>query len=162
MATRSTIAIEFADGTVGQVYCHWDGYLSHNGKILLNNYIDPFKVRELIDLGSVSSLGSEIGVKHPFDAPCFFNSPEYNEYKEKYGDMCKFYGRDRGEEGVSAHYFKDFADYEQNHQYEEYEYILRQINGEAVWYVNQGEGYEPLMEAYVEQLRQQNEEEETV
>ncbi len=156
MATRSTIALEFADGTVGQVYAHWDGYLSHNGKILLNNYTDPFKLRELIDLGQVSSLGAEIGVKHPFDNPARFDSPEYTAYKDQYGDMTKFYGRDRGEEGVGAHYFKDFADYEQNHQYEEYEYILRT---DGVWYVNQGNGYEPLMEAYLEEMRQSHEEE---
>lgn len=158
MATRSTIALEFADGTVGQVYCHWDGYLSNNGKILLNNYMDPFKVRELIDLGGVSSLGAEIGVKHPFDAPGMFNDAVYNEYKAMYGNMCKFYGRDRGETGVDATYFKDFADYEQNHQYEEYEYILRT---DGKWYVNQGNGYELLEDAYVEILRQQHEEQET-
>lgn len=161
MGTRSTIALEFADGTVGQVYCHWDGYLSNNGKILLNHYMDPYKVRELIDLGDVSSLGAEIGVKHPFDAPGMFNDAVYLEYKAKYGNMTKFYGRDRGEEGVEARYFKDFADYEQNHDYQEYEYILRQVNGEAVWFVNQGEGYEPLMEAYIEELRKQAEEEVT-
>lgn len=162
MATRSTIALEFADGTVGQVYCHWDGYLSHNGKILLNSYTDPFKVRELIDNGQISSLGNEIGVKHPFDAPGSFNSPEYNEYKAQYSHMTKFYGRDRGEEGVSAHYFKDFADYVKNHQYEEYEYILRQVDGEAVWFVSKYSGeYEPLMEAYIEELRREAEEEAT-
>ena len=121
--------------------------------------MDPFKVRELIDLGQVSSLGAEIGVKHPFDNPGRYDTPEYQAYKDQYGNMCKFYGRDRGEEGVGAHYFKDFADYEANHQYEEYEYILRQVNGEAVWFVNQGNGYEPLMEAYIEELRQQAEEE---
>lgn len=155
MATRSTIALEFADGTVGQVYAHWDGYLTHNGKILLNSYTDPFKLRDLIDLGSVSSLRESIGEKHPFDNPYRFDTPQYEEHKAKYGNMTTFHGRDRGEEGCEANYFKDFADYEQNHQYEEYEYILRT---DGVWYVNQGEGYEPLMEAFVEALRQQNEE----
>jgi hypothetical protein len=158
MATRSTIAIEFADGTVGQVYCHWDGYLQHNGKILLNNYMDPLKVRELIDNGDISSLGSEIGVQHPFDNPASFGTAEYDAYKEQYGNMTTFYMRDRNEEGCSAKYFKDFADYEANHQYEEYSYILRQVNGEAVWYVHQGNEFEPLMEAYIEVLRQENEE----
>ena len=159
MGTRSTIALEFADGSVGQVYSHWDGYLSHNGKILLNHYMDPFKVRELIENGDVSSLGSEIGVKHPFDNHARFGTPEYEEYKAKYGNMCKFYMRDRDEEGVEARYFKDFADYEQNHDYQEYEYILR---NDGVWYVNQGDsykGYEPLLEAFLEELREQNDEE---
>lgn len=158
MATRSTIAMEYADGTVGQIYCHWDGYLSNNGKILLNSYNDRNKLDMLICLGDVSSLGNEIGFKHPFDNPASYGTPEYDAYKEQYGNMTKFYGRDRGEEGTKAKYFKDFADYEQNHQYEEYEYILRT---DGVWYVNQGNGYEPLMEAYIEVLRQQNEEEVT-
>ena len=156
MATRSTIALEFADGTIGQVYCHWDGYISNNGKILLNNYMDPFKLRDLIDLGDISSLGAEIGTKHPFDNPAMFGTPEYQAYKDQYGDMTKFYGRDRGEEGTDAKYFKDFADYEANHQYEEYSYILRT---DGVWYVSEGEKFEPLMEAYIEVLRQENEEE---
>ena len=47
MATRSTIALEFADGTVQQVYCHWDGYIDHNGKILFENYSNPFILRML-------------------------------------------------------------------------------------------------------------------
>ena len=64
MATRSTIALEYADGTVHQVYCHWDGYLAHNGLILQEHYLDPFKVRNLINLGGLSTLRPEVGVKH--------------------------------------------------------------------------------------------------
>jgi hypothetical protein len=127
MATRSTIALEFADGTIGQVYCHWDGYLEHNGRILLENYSDPFKLRNLIDLGDLSTLKSDLGEQHNFN--------------DQYDEGCTFYGRDRGEEGTSARYFKDFADYKLNHQYEEYEYILRT---DGVWYVDQGNGYAKL------------------
>ena len=115
MGTRSTIALEFADGTVEQVYCHWDGYLSHNGNILLNHYLDPFKLQKLIDLGDLSSLRPEVNPE-PYREHTFDNSQE---------DVCVFYGRDRGETGVNARYFKDFADYKANHQYEEFEYILR-------------------------------------
>jgi hypothetical protein len=135
MATRSTIALEFADGTVGQVYCHWDGYLDHNGRILLENYTDPFKLQELIDLGDLSVLHAELGEKHNFN--------------DAYEKGCTFYGRDRGEEGVSARYFKDFADYKQNHQYEEYEYILRT---DGNWYVSSYDGeYRLLNEAMTTQ-----------
>lgn len=149
MATRSTIALEFADGTVGQVYCHWDGYLSHNGKILLENYSDPFKLRNLIDLGDVSSLAGEIGIKHPFDKPSAFHDIEaYELYQKLYAGMTLFYGRDRGETGVNARYFKDFQDYKENHEYQEYEYILRNVNGQGVWFVNAyDQGYVPLIEA---------------
>jgi len=57
MATRSTIAIRNADNTVTAIYCHWDGYLSYNGKILFENYNTEEKVRELIALGDLSVLG---------------------------------------------------------------------------------------------------------
>lgn len=57
MATRSTIALEFADGTVQQIYCHWDGYLSGVGAELQGDYMDPFKLRDLIDAGDTSVIG---------------------------------------------------------------------------------------------------------
>jgi hypothetical protein len=117
MATRSTIALEYADGTVGQIYCHWDGYLSNNGRILQDHYQDPFKVRSLLDLGDLSSLGANIGVKHEFDANT---------------DDCTFYGRDRGETGVEARTFTDVSDYVRNLQGEEFDYILR---SDGKWYV---------------------------
>ncbi len=126
MATRGTIALEFADGSVGMVYSHWDNHPSHNGKILLEHYQDPFKVRELIDGGNISSLGAEIGVQHPFD--------------EAAGNMTTFYGRDRGDFGQAAGYFTDFAHYELGgeigDQWQEYNYILRSIDGRAQWFVN--------------------------
>jgi len=158
MATRSTIALEFADGTVGQVYCHWDGYLSNNGKILFENYQDPFKLRELIDLGDVSSLKESIGTKHPFshyDVEGMTQDVYYNLYR----DMTTFYGRDRGEKGVNARYFKDFADYKQNHQYEEYEYILRNVNGVPTWFVSyNGDDFVLLTAAFAKEAEAEKEE----
>ena len=147
MATRSTIALEFADDTVGQVYCHWDGYLSYNGAILLENYSDPFKLQQLIDLGSVSSLKPEIGTKHPFS---YFDvlGMTQDEYYNLYRDMTTFYGRDRDESDTQAKYFDNFEDYAANHQTEEYEYILRK---DGQWYVDQGNGFELLSEAIVKE-----------
>ena len=130
MATRSTIALEFADGTVQQVYCHWDGYLENNGVILQEHYADPFKLRELIDLGDISSLKPTVGTKHAFSQ---FEVPMDGEaYDKLYGNMTTFYGRDRGETGVGPKSFKDYADYVENFQHEEYAYILRT---DGVWYV---------------------------
>ena len=134
MGTRSTIALEFADGTVEQVYCHWDGYLAHNGKILRDNYSNPFILRDLIDLGDISSLGKIVGTKHPF-------SPHEGETQKALYEAAQaagattFYGRDRGETGIEAKTFANFEDYKANHQYEEYEYILRNVDGVAVWFV---------------------------
>jgi hypothetical protein len=142
MGTRSTIALEFADGTVEQVYCHWDGYLAHNGQILQKHYINPFVLRDLIDLGDISSLKPTIGTKHAFSH--FDTEMDQKEYSEKYGEMTTFYGRDRGETGAEKKSFVDFQDYLAHHQYEEYDYILRNINGKATWFVSDHDG------AYVE------------
>lgn len=105
MATRSTIALEYADGSVGQIYCHWDGYLEHNGKILFEDYTDPFKVQELLDNGDTSTLDESVS-------------------------GCEFY-KNRGED-CPQRMFKDFADYRKNGEFEEYNYILRR---DGQWYV---------------------------
>ena len=154
MATRSTIALEFADGTVQQVYCHWDGYLDHNGKILFQHYQDPFKLRDLIDLGDLSSLGTVIGSKRPFskfeldqEAPDFLENVALIEKAEAEG-WCNFYGRDRGETNTQAKKFADFEDYVANHQYEEYEYILRK---DGNWYVSKYDGPYALLKDAIEQ-----------
>ena len=153
MGTRSTIALEFADGTVEQVYCHWDGYLEHNGEILDEHYSDPFKLRDLIDMGGISSLGKVIGKKHPF-------GPAYNETdivkkakiqkevdKAREAGYTTFYARDRGE-NLTKEQFVDFQDYLAHHQYEEYEYILRR---DGNWYVKcHDAAYELLVLALVE------------
>lgn len=56
MGTRSRIGIEMPDHTVVSVYCHWDGYVEHNGRILVQHYQNREDVQELIDGGSMSSL----------------------------------------------------------------------------------------------------------
>lgn len=148
MKTRSTIAIEFANGTIGQIYCHYRGGIKDAGQTLLTDYTDPFKVCELIELGALSCLAPEIGNQHKFDGT-------------DSGNWCMFYGRDGKVAGVQApfdistRYFKNFADYTKNRQCEEYEYILRQVNGEAVWFVNQGNGYESLTEVVKETNKEQ-------
>lgn len=143
MATRSTIALEFADGTVQQVYCHWDGYLENNGKILLEHYSDPFKLRDLIDLGDISSLGPNIGDKHDFDIQAKYGTPEYIAENEARQQITTFYGRDRGENGVSARSYVSFLDYRANAQFEEYNYILRR---DGQWYVEFYGKFDGLLE----------------
>ena len=149
MGTRSTIALEYADGTVEQVYCHWDGYLAHNGQILQEYYSNPFILRDLIDLGDLSSLRPTVGTKHAF-SQFELRAEEVAGFKLLTEDMCTFYGRDRGEDGVSAKKFASYEDYLMNHQYEEYEYILRSVGGEAVWFVaDHSNDFKPLLQALI-------------
>jgi hypothetical protein len=116
--------MEFADGTVRQVYCHWDGYLDHNGKLLLNHYTDLGKVQALISNGQISSLRKEIGEKHSFDQRYDVNDERRN--------WTTYYGRDRGETDVSYTTYTSFDDYLTNSQSEEYDYIMR---ADGQWHV---------------------------
>jgi hypothetical protein len=60
MATRSRIGIQNPDGSVNSIYCHFDGYPSHNGVILQDHYSDRDKLQQLIELGDISSLGDDL------------------------------------------------------------------------------------------------------
>jgi hypothetical protein len=56
MATRSAIGYALPSGKVRAVYCHWDGYPSHQLPILKEHYNSLPKVRALVKPGSMSSL----------------------------------------------------------------------------------------------------------
>lgn len=58
MSTNSRIGY-LENGQVKNIYCHWDGYTSHNGAILLDHYDTLDKVKALVDRSNVSSLGSK-------------------------------------------------------------------------------------------------------
>ena len=104
MGTRSMIAIENPHSkAVKAIYCHWDGYLQHNGSILNEHYSNSPKVNNLIALGDLSSLRPEIGVQHAFsslDVP----KEEQEAYDKEHGNSCTFYTRDRGEDAPYKHF----------------------------------------------------------
>lgn len=113
MATRSRIAIEREGGSVESIYCHWDGYPSNNGVILLENYTDRKKVEGLIALGDISSLDEEVeptnGSQHAYDSP------------EK--GVTVAYHRDRGEEKRGPEYHRDLDHFVRS-DVEEYGYLF--------------------------------------
>ena len=76
MATRSIIA-KLDDNGLEAIYCHNDGYLSNNGKILDQHYQNEVKVDNLIAQGDASSLKDTI-------------------------EDTIFYHRDRGEDNKEA------------------------------------------------------------
>ena len=69
MATRSNIGKLNPNNTVLYIYCHWDGYPSHNGNILQEHYNTPEQVDALLALGDMSVLGETIGECKPYDEP---------------------------------------------------------------------------------------------
>lgn len=138
MGTRSRIGVMHGD-IVKSVYCHWDGYYDHNGRILLEHY-NSSKANQLVALGDMSTLRKEIeipeGTEHSFD--------------KSNDDITVFYGRDRGEENTSwkvAHSFNEFLG-----QVEgcggEYYYIMK----DGVWYAGKMYGSNALQLAALEEL----------
>jgi hypothetical protein len=89
---------------VRAVYCHWDGYLEHNGSILHKHYSNSSKVNNLIALGGLSSLRAEIGDKHLFSS-MELPKDQRAAHEAAVKDMCTFYGRDRGETGQEFQVF---------------------------------------------------------
>lgn len=63
MSTPSTIGIKNDNGTITVIYCNYDGYLDGVGLTLYKHYSDADKMRTLLALGDVFSLGDE-----PIDA----------------------------------------------------------------------------------------------
>jgi len=118
MATRSNIAMKTKEGKIVSVYCHWDGYVANNGRILLENYADISKIEALVALGSISSLGEQIGEQQDFD--------DRDTQKDEW---TLFYTRDRGE-ALSIQEYDDIPSWIDD--MEEYAYLW---NG-TEWLVN--------------------------
>lgn len=121
MGTRCRIGIRNADDSVDSIYCHWDGYPEYNGKILVEHYQDEAKIRDLIGLGNLSTLGEEIGQQHPFDVHAFPGG--YEEHKRMYGHMCMASGRDRGLKDQDAIHSDNVEEYLAIKSGAEYYYI---------------------------------------
>lgn len=111
MATRSTIAVRHADNTVSQIYCHWDGYLEHNGKILQSHYASLELAEALVAGGDLSSLDGD-------------------------HSKCVYYTQ-RGED-LNIRKYATLLDYAQQAQHEEYNYLWEQGQWKVVGFVTDG------------------------
>ena len=136
MGTRSRIGVMHGD-KCKSVYCHYDGYLSHNGKILQEHY-DSSRANNLVALGDISSLGKHIGEAHPFsefdinkDDPDFDKLIALHELAKAEG-WTTFYQRDRGETDMDFEVSHDFDEFLElcDGTGAEYYYIMR----DGVWY----------------------------
>jgi hypothetical protein len=123
MGTRSSIALLKGNGTVESIYIHWDGYPSHNGAILLEHYTDTNKIRALLALGDLSSLGKNLNPgrrNHSYDKPA--------------DNVVVSYRRDRGEADVDSLTHKSlvaFLAWAKNSD-AEYAYVFDEYNN--TWY----------------------------
>jgi hypothetical protein len=142
MGTRSRIGVMHGN-KCKSVYCHWDGYLEHNGRILQDHY-DSARANHLVSLGDMSTLGPVLGQAQPFSKLDIADTDADREAKLALMELaqlegwCTFYGRDRLETDVDfkvAHNFSEFLEQVDNCG-GEYYYVME--NG--VWYCGSMEG----------------------
>lgn len=150
MSTRSRVGIKNEDGTITSVYVHHDGYPSGVGDVLFRNYNDEAKIRKLMELGDMSSIGSE-----PVDNPKAWERPKLGTadwikaYKEIHPeDMCDTY-KSRGED-CPASISKTEKEFEKKTEdcWGEYAYLYK----DNKWYINKlnGGGFTVLTESIIE------------
>ena len=111
MATRSSISIKTPEGKYRSVYCHWDGYPSHNGRILKEHYTNVDKINRLIDLGDLSSLNERV------------DPVGEHSYDDKEPGVVVAYGRDRGETDVGFTLLEDLKSVKKRYDDCDYHYV---------------------------------------
>jgi hypothetical protein len=107
MGTRSFITIKHKDNTYSGVYCHWDGSVEHNGKILREDYQARSKVVDLIDGGDMSSLKTNTTWESTFKEDAYTNTREEQP----------LYYYERGETDDDTIYPKHFKTHKQMFKY---------------------------------------------
>ena len=97
MSTPSSISVKVGD-TVKSIYSHWDGYPSHHGRLLLENYNSQELAEQVVSVGDLSILAESM------------DKPEGHSFDTSVPGCSIAYGRDRGEEGVDAKEFDSYVD----------------------------------------------------
>lgn len=93
MATRSFIARYNSDtDTYTAIYCHWDGYPTGVGLTLRDHYNDDQKVRMLVDMGGLSSLGDTLMENRSLDDEPSILFKSIQVMEEHYRHMWCEYG----------------------------------------------------------------------
>ena len=130
MGTRSRIGIEMPDHSVVSVYCHWDGYVEHNGRILIQHYQNREDVQELIDGGSMSCLRTrntwESNATLRDENGEYLRDEEGNLMSENDRDPQPLYHTERGDGQEPTH--TSFYEFVSGNSGEEYAYLF-DLNG---------------------------------
>lgn len=107
MSTRSLIARENKNGSIDYLYCHFDGYLSHNGLVLFLGYSSTEKLNKL------------------FEAKVGFSSIDDNFEKVKFAPDIKM---------GTAKNLEEFEKVLKKRWDIEYVYLAKTVNESIKWY----------------------------
>lgn len=80
MGTSSMIGYIKEDGTVAATYCHYDGYVEYNGRLLFDSFNTSEKAKEVAETGYLSGLKADLEVSKSEsvhkEAPTVFDTPK--------------------------------------------------------------------------------------
>lgn len=146
MSTHSAIAIK-EDNKITSIYCHFDGYLEHNGVTLFEHYQDVDKIKSLIALGDISSLKESL--EPTSDTHSFMNREE---------GVTVAYHRDRGEDWELVKPLISDCYRELMRKYGVYYYYIYDTD-QKMWHVIRGTQDEPInLHTVLKELEEREEE----
>lgn len=112
--------------SVVSVYCHWDGYVEHNGKILVNHYQNREDVKALIDGGNISTLRTRGDWNH--------SSPLKDENGEYITDAAGYLTYENDREPQPLYYTERGEELEVHHGSFD-EFVSGKLGGEEYAYL---------------------------
>jgi len=131
MSTRGRIGLMEGE-TCTSVYTHWDSYPEHNGKILFDHY-DETKVRDLLEMGTVSSLSANLGEYVPVGKRkgAYY---QHDPLKMPTGKVTEFHYRDLN--GTVGECLPDIS-----HNYRHFIHLCRDGDAEYAYIMKDGVWY---------------------
>ena len=115
MSTHSMISVKLPDGRVRSVYCHFDGMIQSNGRMLLEHYNSQELAEQLTSLGHLSYVAPQFEPT-PGSGHCF-EDPEPL--------ITVVYSRDRGETNQIPYIWDSEEDFMEDVCKEEYNYFFK-------------------------------------
>ena len=101
MSTRSRIGLELPDGSILSIYSHFDGYVEFNGVKLVEHFNSYEKAAELVDMGDISCLWTNVGFNNetlPETGPLPYSARGEDCPPRLDKDLCEYLLPDGGEE----------------------------------------------------------------
>lgn len=123
MATSSYIGLLNDDGSIHAIYCHNDGYLRHNGVMLMAYYQEKEKVKELIDLGDISLLEEKISP----------DTDQVHTFEDPQVGVTISYIRDRGDKNSVTKTFESLQAFINDYNVNEINYAYLYDNEKSQW-----------------------------
>ena len=148
MGTRSRIGLALGPDQIVSVYCHYDGYIQHNGRQLVEHYNTKELVEELINGGDMGQLHTtHMWESAPLKQVIMHGDKREVKYQEDSkgnwiyspvkAEPAPLYYSERGEDAPPK--MGDFDDFLSGNSGEEWCYLFAPGSGWQCWKLGWGD-----------------------